>query len=147
MPARRLGELLAHPGELGALTRQAQRLAGLQQVLFEAVPPPLARAARIKSYRAGTLFLLADNAAVAAKLRQLAPRLLVHVQERKFEVTGIRVGVQVTPSPPPPRTTSRRSTPAREAVRTMEMLAASLKDSPLRSALMRFVRRHKNPGA
>lgn len=143
MPAHKIGDLLAKSSELRALSRQAQRLAELQQVLFEAAPPTLTKATRVKSYQAGTLFLLADNAAVAAKLRQLAPRLLHHVQKRGVEVTGIRVEVQVAAQ----QTTLPKSSHKRglgvEAIGDFEALAGSLKDSPLKSALVRLAQRRK----
>lgn len=144
MPARKIGNLLAQSGQLRALSRQAQRLAELQQVLFEAVPPLLTSATRVKNYRAGTLFLLADNAAVAAKLRQLAPRLLVHVRKREIEATGIQVEVQVkSPKFRTGNEVTKRALPA-DAIKDFGELAEALKDSPLKSALTRLVRRRKN---
>src|SRR6185295_7110218 len=94
MAARKIGEVLAVSGELKALSREARRLAELEQLLFAALPRALAEATRIKSLRAGTLILSADNAAVAAKLRQIAPRFLLHVQKSATEVSGIRIDVQ-----------------------------------------------------
>lgn len=143
MPAHKIADLLAQRAELRALSGQARRLAELQQVLLEAVPPLLAHATRVKNFRAGTLFVLADNAAVAAKLRQLAPRLLLYVRKRKTEVTGIQVEVQVTAprsDPEVPRTRELSLT----AVNSLNGLARSLKDSPLKAALTRMVRRRKD---
>jgi len=143
MPAHRIGNLLANSGELKALSRQARRLAELQQVLFEAVPPALSKATRVKSLRAGTLFLLADNAAVAAKLRQLAPRLLLHLQIRATEVTGIRVEVQVkAPQIGTGNEITKRALPP-DAIRNFADLAGSLPPSPLQSALARLVARRR----
>jgi len=143
MPAHKIGDLLAQTGELRALSRQARRLAELQQVLLEAVPPPLTKATRVRNFRAGTLFVLAANAAVAAKLRQLAPRLLLHVQKREIQVTGIHVEVQVAA----PQAASGDTVPARDlsltAISTIEKLAETLKESPLKTALTRLVRRRK----
>ncbi|MBI1965421.1 MAG: DUF721 domain-containing protein [Betaproteobacteria bacterium] len=143
MPARRIGNLLASPGELQALSRQAQRLAELQQVLFEAVPPALSKATRVKNHRGGTLFLLADNAAVAAKLRQLAPRLLLHLQIRAVEVTGIRVEVQVkAPLISAGNDVTKRALPT-DAVKNFGKLSDALPPSPLKSALVRLVTRRR----
>lgn len=143
MPAHKIGDLLSASRELEALSRQAQRLAELQQVLFEAVPPLLASATRVKSCRAGTLVLLADNAAVAAKLRQFAPRLLIHLRKRATEVTGIRVEVQLAAQQTGPPIRSRKRSIAVDAIDDFRALANSLKDSPLKSALNRLVQRHK----
>jgi hypothetical protein len=145
MPARKIDELLTRSGELRALSVQAQRLAKLQQVLLEALPSPLDRSARVSTLRAGRLVVLADNAAVAAKLRQLAPRLLRHVQERENQVTGIHIEVQVAV----PQRLSGTASSARDlsltALASLEGLAGTLKESPLKGALERMVQRRKRP--
>jgi hypothetical protein len=110
---------------------------------LEALPNALAEAARVKSLRAGTLILSADNAAVAAKLRQLAPRLLLHVRKREPEVSGIRIEVQ--PAPQQGRRANRmeKSLPGTAAIANFQSLAEGLRDSPLKRALGRMVQRHK----
>ena len=144
MPAHRIGNLLASSGELQALSRQARRLAELQQVLFEAVPPALSKAARVKNCRGGTLVLLADNAAVAAKLRQLVPRLLLHLQIRAVEVTVIRVEVQVkAPQIGAGNDLTKRVLPT-DAVKDFGKLSDALPPSPLKSALTRLVARRRS---
>jgi len=143
MSARKISDLLAHSGELRALSGRARRLAELQQVLLEVVPSSLVNATRVKTLRAGTLVVLAGNAAVAAKLRQLAPRLLLHVQKQEIEVTGIQVEVQVAA----PQGISARTASGRDlsltAVSALEGLAGTLRESPLKGALDRLVRRRK----
>ena len=143
MPARKIDNFLAHSGELRALSVQAQRLAKLQQVLLEALPSPLNRSARVSTLRAGRLVVLADSAAVAAKLRQLTPRLLRYVQERESQVTGIQVDVQVAV----PQRLSGEKAAERDlslaAVGSFEGLAGTLKPSPLKAALDRLVQRRK----
>lgn len=143
MPARKIHEVLARSGELRALSAQAQRLAQLQQVLLEALPSPLYRSARVSTLRAGRLVVLADNATVAAKLRQLAPRLLRHVQERENQVTGIHIEVQVAV----PQGVSRKASSERDlsltTIDSFEGLAGTLKESPLKGALDRLVQRRK----
>ena len=135
MPAHKVGDLIARTGELRALSHQARRLTEVQQVLLEAVPFPLARAIRVKNFRAGTLFVLASNSAVAAKLRQLAPTLLRHVRKRFIEVTGIQVEVQVAE-----QQKACPDKPVRDlslaAVSAIDGLAGTLKESPLKAALI-----------
>ena len=143
MPAHKVGDLIARTGELRTLSHQARRLTEVQQVLLEAVPSPLARAIRVKNFRAGTLFVLAANAAVAAKLKQLAPTLLLHVRKRVIEVTGIKVEVQVAE-----QKKACPDKPVRDlslaAVSAIDELAGTLKESPLKVALTRMVLRRKN---
>lgn len=141
MPVQKIGDVIARSGDLKALARHARRLSDLQQLLLEATPPALAAATRVTDLKAGTLVVLADSSAVAAKLRQLAPRLLKHVQKQQAEVTGIRVEVQVkthkikaeeevTKHPLPP-----------EAIKDLGGLAETLPPSPLKSALVRLLAR------
>jgi hypothetical protein len=141
VPVQKIGDVIARSGGLEALARHARRLSDLQQLLLEATPSELAAATRVTDLKAGTLVVLADNPAVAAKLRQLAPRLLKHVQKQQSEVTGIRVGVQVkthkinvehefTKAPLPP-----------EAIKDLGRLAEVLPPSPLKSALARLLAR------
>ena len=138
MTAHKIGEILATTGQLKALSRAAKRLAELEQLLLSAAPHALSEATRIKSFRAGTLVVSADNAAVASKLKLLAPQLLIQIHEREPEVTGIRVEVQPAPGAAP-RRAKRGIGP--ETVAEFQNLAAGLADSPLKSAVERLVQR------
>lgn len=146
MPTQKIGRLLAASSELQALSAKARRLIELQQVYIACAPGPLVQASRVKNYRAGTLFLLAGNTAVAAKLRQLAPSLLVNIQKQEPQITGIRVEVQVS-EPPRSRDKNRekRSLPV-EIIEDFKKLAERVRDPALKSALARLVRRHSRSG-
>ena len=144
MPAHKIGEILSASGALKALSRPARRLAELERLLSETVPRALAEATRINGIRAGTLLVAADNAAVATKLRQLAPRLLNRIAEREPEITGIRVDVQ-----PTARAVERavlKQPIAPRALEQFRQLASELPESQLKSAVGRLVRRRSRPG-
>ena len=148
MPVHRIGDVIAASDNLKALARQAQRLKELQHLLFVAIPPALAEASRVTNLRSGTLVLSADNAAVAAKLRQLTPRLLLVVRKQASEVTGIRVDVQVNPHKIKDEDeVTKRSLPP-DTIKEIEALSGALPSSPLKAALARMVarRRPKKPG-
>lgn len=88
--------------ELAAVTQHAERLIALQH-LFEAVAPPaLAQQCRVANFKQGKLVILAANALVAAKLRQVVPSLSDEFSNRGWKVTAIQVGVQDRPLAPPP---------------------------------------------
>jgi hypothetical protein len=140
---QKIGQLLA-AGQLKTLSREAQRLAELQQVLFDAAPHALTEATRVKLLRAGTLVLLADNTAIAAKLRQLIPRLLVCVRKREPEVNGIRVEVQPGPLQERSREKPRGRRLSTDAIRNFENLAKRLPSSPLQASVVRLVQHHKS---
>lgn len=145
MPTQKIGDLLTAPGELKTLSGKAQRLLRLQQVFFDATPPALAQASRVKNYREGTLFILTGSAAVAAKLRQLAPRLLVIIQKQDSQVTGIQISVQVTKSHSNARTQSKKEILSIDSIEKFKILSEEVPDSPLKSALANLVRRHSRP--
>ncbi len=132
MPARKLGFYFDATPALQSLVRQAQRLIEMQQVFTEIAPEPLAQFGRVGQFARSSLLLFADNGAVAAKLKQLTPSLLVKFHKRGYEVTAIRVEVQPPSRPAPPRKQIRLSGKATDQLRE---LAASLPASPLRAAL------------
>jgi len=145
VPVQKIGDVIASSGDLKALARQAQRLRDLQQFLLEATPSALARASRVANLKAGTLVVLADNAAVAAKLRQLAPRLLLHFKEREKEVTGIRVEVQVKPHKIKAEDDFTKRPLPPDAIKDFVALSDALPASPLKSALARLIARRRSP--
>jgi len=143
VPVQKIGDVIASSGDLKALARQARRLRDLEQFLFEATPSALARASRVANLKAGTLVILADNAAVAAKLRQLAPRLLLHFKERGVEVTVIRVEVQVKPHKIKAEDDITKRPLPPDAIKDFSALSDALPASPLKSALARLVARRR----
>ena len=96
MPARKIDFYLNSSDRLRSLTREAQHIAELQRVLVNIAPPQLTQACCVKQLRDGTLTLLAENAAIAAKLKQLAARLLASYQKQRWQITSIRIEVQVS---------------------------------------------------
>jgi hypothetical protein len=141
VPAQRIGALLGAP-ELRTLSRKAQRLAELQNIFLDCAPAPLGRASRVRDYQAGTLYLSADNAAVATKLRQLAPSLLLAIRKREPEITGIKIAVQVREVTPGATTKTQPGRIALENVEVFRALAEKLPESHLKSAVAKLVRRH-----
>lgn len=146
MPTQKIGTLLAASSELQALSAKARRLEELQQLYIACTPGQLAQASRVKNCRAGTLYLLAGNTAVAAKLRQIAPSLLVKIQKQEPQITGIRVEVQV--AEPPRSPDENRGNPGLpiDIVDDFRKLAERVRDPALKSALSRLVRRHSRSG-
>ena len=139
MPARKLAEILGATPELNGLAALSQRVAHLQQIFSEAVPTELSKFSRVSSVRAGTVIVVADNGAIAAKLRQVAPRVLDRLRQRGFELRSIRVEVQVAralrqaPGNPPKRL-------SRKALSAIDEALAATQESPLRTALERLAR-------
>ena len=145
MPVQKIGDVIDSSGSLEALARRSRRLSDLQQLLLETTPSALAAATRVTDLKAGILVVLADNPAVAAKLRQLAPRLLKHVQKQHGEITGIRVAVQVKTHKIKAEDEVTKGGLPPEAIQDLGGLAETLPPSPLKTALARLVARRSVP--
>jgi hypothetical protein len=143
MPLHPLSTLLGANTELKALSARVRRLGELQKLYFRSAPRELASASRVKSQRAGTLVISADNAAVASKLKQLAPTLLAAIRESEREVTKIRIEVQVSGRATGARRGARKRRLTPEAIEQFEALADRVADEGLKSALSRLVRHHR----
>ena len=140
MSNTRVGVLLDSLPELQSLNRELRQLAALQTALAELLPGNLATSSGVALAKAGELTLFADNGAVAAKLRHMAPRILESLRQRGFEITGIHLQVQVRIRDNPlPQKQISLSPEARSAI---DLLSERLEASPLKSALKRFGRRN-----
>ncbi len=139
---RRLQDYLEAGDALGRLHHRASRLAELEKAYAEAAPEQLSAASGVSRLESDTLILWAENGAVAAKLRQLAPTLMSRLRTRATEFTAIRVTVQV-----PAEGATRPSIPARvlgeQGAAALDNLAESLSPSPLKSALTQLATRNR----
>jgi hypothetical protein len=141
--SQRLSSFFTGNATLRDLARTSQQLAALDRLFREAIPPSLASASRVIGVERHVLKVGAENSAVAAKLRQLAPQILLRLQEDNAKVTGILVKVQVgRPQAKPTRAARVLSQTGRQQI---EELASNLADSPLKSALLRLIRRQTPP--
>ena len=139
MPAHKIDFYFNSSNSLRQLADEARRIAELQQVFLKTAPQTLTQACCVKQLRAGTLFLLAENAAIAAKVKQLFPRFLTIFQKLGWQVTSIRVEVQVKETAPPPVAGRARKSLSIETIDNLERLAAGLEDSPLKQELAKLV--------
>ena len=128
--------LLSGNPELRQLLVKAQTLSALQRHFISIVPPHLAQPSQVLGLQSGVLSVAVGNAAIAAKLRQLAPELVVKLQNRGCEVNGIRVKVQVSFPRNRPAATPRKL--GKKAMDALDELSRTLEDSPLRLALKKL---------
>ena len=119
--------------ELCAIFSTVQTLTELQRHFSQVVPPHFAQSSQILSLRHGTLSIAMSNGALAAKLRQLAPEIVIGLQNRGCEVSGIRVKVQVSYAPLRPKPTPRLLSST--AQHELTELSNHLGDTPLGHAL------------
>jgi len=138
MEVHAIGSLIASLDDLKAIHVRATRHAQLQQVYRAAVPKELAKRSRVIDERSGTLVLAADTSGVAAKLRQLVPRIVLDIVKCCPEVTAIRVEVQVADGPSP-QVLRTRPNIAAQGLQSFTELRDALPPSALREALSRLV--------
>jgi hypothetical protein len=149
MPLRDIRHLIGASSELEAVRKNAQRQAALQRAYQDYCDSTatglayLTKASRVGYIKAGTLYLLADQAAVAAKLRQLLPRLLPVLSKLDAEVTGIKVVLQAN-FPPQQHTNQMKKNPLPvDSIQQFENLSQSVHDPALKSALARLARNQR----
>lgn len=136
---RRLNALFRDNAELHALADEVGKLVDLQKLWSGIVPAalqPFTRAGGVKHRR---ITVFADNGAVAAKLKLLAPNLLKNLQNKGVEVTSIRVEVQVKSQRRAPTHAPRIL--SNQAAASLTQLAEKLPDSPLKQSLQRLAKR------
>ncbi len=141
---RRAAGLLGGGG-LERLVRRARRLEALQREAAAHLGLPLAAHVRVADVREGTLVLLADGPAWAARARFHARSLAAHLG-RRFGLRLTRTRVRVVP--PPPEAPRRGRPPLPPAAREALLGAArGVSDPDLRAALRRLARRGSKNGA
>lgn len=118
-----------------ALAR-TRTLSALQTILRESVPAQLGTECRVRRLSDGTLYLGASNGGVAAKVKQMLPRLVQRFSQHGFELKAIRVSVDRKPR----RRIERQSRQLdADALRHLAKLAAALGDSPLKRAVQKLI--------
>lgn len=145
MTAERIGRLFDNLPQLRDLNREIRKQLALQTVLVEILPAELRQSVTAVASDTGELVLLADNGTVAAKLRQLAPRILNHFRQRGTEANGIRVQTQVSIRHKP--LPQKQISLGKNARQALLQLSSSLKDSPLKAAIENLGQRADNGSA
>ena len=141
MPAHNIRSLLGDSAQFETLLDNMRRLQALQQAYVGSIPVELATASRVGYIRANTLYVIADNSAVAAKLRQLAPRAVPVVQKLRPEITGIQILTQAKKDSGIPPAHAKKEPLSIDNIELFEILAKSVTDPQLKSALTRFAQR------
>jgi hypothetical protein len=148
MPARKVSEILGADNALGNLAAASRRLEQLQRIYLETVPAAFSRASRVGSARGGVATIIASNGAVAAKLRQMTPRILDGFKRHGLEFNSMRIEVQADAAAERPGVAGAMRPGAAGAMRLSPAASSAVEDalrtvppSPLRDALKRLARR------
>src|SRR4030066_823317 len=144
MTARKLDTFFSEPtSPLNRLAHAAQRLNAISRIWETVAPIGLARSWRVGRLDDGVLTLLADNGAIASKIKQQLPSLLEKLQTRGSEITGIRVDVQVK-IPSPEKVIAPKPGISPQSLASLEKLDADLTDSPLKEALTNLIKHQRD---
>jgi Dna[CI] antecedent, DciA len=136
-----LGSLRLTP-EHQRLFSYTDKLTAMQQVFMKIAPPQLAQRSALGAFVEGDLTIYARNGAIAAKLRQMLPSLLLKFRARGYEVTAIRIAVQANyHSTIEPDVTVKTRQMGRAGVESLGKLVVALPPSPLRTAVARLLKR------
>jgi hypothetical protein len=140
-----LGALSTMP-DYQRLFSYMDKLTAMQQVFMEIAPPQLAQCCTLGGFFDGNLTLYAHNGAIAAKLRQILPSLLLKFQARGYEVTAIRIAVQanyhaIGGNDFFANLSANRPRIGRAGIESLNGLAAELPPSPLKSAIESWLKK------
>jgi len=141
MMAKSLQEHLVSTDGLARLAAHAQRLLEFQRTLETILPEALCPHARVANFRLGKIFIHTSNSAVAAKIRQLGPRIASALSSSSVKVTEVGVSVQTSPSTRPKAAYQRPALPGDQQKRGLDLLAQNLPpESALKCALDRLIK-------
>lgn len=117
------------------------------QLMFkQLVPKQLAPYCSIGQITAGKLTILVDNSAIASKLKQILPSLLVKLQQCGWEVTSFQILVQANPIAINPKNSvsnEKNIKLSEVGKRHLNQLADSLPNGELSNTIRSFVKKHQ----
>lgn len=132
---RQFNSLLKQP-EFIALNAHSKETQATQNIWEAIAPDNLAKLSHASSIKNKQFTILADNNAVAAKIKLFIPSLLIKLEKQGCEVTSIRVKVQVKSTPQTkPRVIKKLSI---KAATDLHQLAEKLSGTALGDALARL---------
>jgi hypothetical protein len=148
MASESISKLLGTTPEIQPIAARLKDIQRLQERYRAIVPGPLAAASRVCAIEGTIVVICTANAAIAAALRQIAPRLLEALRQAPDsakhstdqDITSIRVEVQVNASQRPRVPRGRGEVPREKLAEVSEKLA----ESPLKEALERMSQARKS---
>jgi hypothetical protein len=137
--------------KMAALFPSVARMAELQKDCA-ALLPAVFNSCTVVQFESGCLVFSVPNAAISAKLKQKLPNLQETLQKRGWQVSSIRLKVQVEPSyAKPQHPVSRDKHIPQKALSALSVLESQLdtssRNAGLKTALRALIERHhKNAG-
>ena len=146
MPVQPLRRFIGDSTVFKTLRERTQGLQALQQVYADCIPAEFAtltKASRIGYIKAGTVYVLADDAATAAKLRHLLPPLVPFFSKVDAKVTGIRVLSQAKMPYGVGLGKPVKKSLTIDSIELFENLAKTVRDPALKSAIANLTKNRR----
>ncbi|HSH54289.1 MAG TPA: DciA family protein [Methylotenera sp.] len=135
---QRFNTLLNQP-ELTMLKARTQETQTAQKIWEAIAPDNLAQFSHASSIKNQQFTVIANNNAVAAKIKLFIPSLLIKLEKQGCEVTAIRVKVQVKSTPPTKTKTIKKL--STHAASNLNQLAEKMSGTALGDALARLAKK------
>ncbi len=135
---------LGHDAQTASVLATAQLHLKLRAVVEQALPAAMRGAFDILKIEQSTLTLMVSSAAFAAKFRQLAPRVIAHIQASGWNLLEIKLrvqgglGIPVAVQPP-----KKARALDQQDLKTFEALTKQLRPGPLADAVARLLAHHQ----
>ncbi len=142
--------LLGKTPEYENLFSLAHQLYADQLIFSKIVPVHLAQHCILSRTSNGRLTIMAENGAIASKLKQISPSVLLKLQELGWEVTSIQILVQAHNFEKKTKThinkgyTKEKLKLSQTGKDCLSQLATTLPDSELKNTIKSFLKKHKN---
>ncbi len=123
------------------------QLSEMQRAFMEIIPPQLAKPCSLDKFLDGKLTILVGNGAVAAKLKQILPSLLLKFKKMGYvEVTAIQITVQANYYTYSANDLSHKKPKISQAgMESLSKLATNLPTSPLKNAVKSMLKKRAKP--
>ncbi|MEI7569326.1 MAG: DciA family protein [Alcaligenaceae bacterium] len=135
---------LGHDTQAASVLATAQLHIKLRSALVEALPITMRKGFEVLKIEHNTLTLMVSSAAFAAKFRQLAPRVITHIQAAGWNLSDIKLRVQGglgIPVATPPKKEARALD--QQDLKSFEDLTHQLRPGPLADAVARLLAHHQ----
>ena len=139
MRSIKLGRILAAEASLQPVLAKAQELRALAGLLDGFLPAELSRQVRVVNYRDAEVVLSASSAAMAAKLRLLAPSLIIFFSKQRLQVNSVRIRVQPNASQTTVAAPQKSAYFSTSTLDSLRKLYKEMRPCPARDALGRLL--------
>lgn len=139
--AQSAADVLGRTSAFAALRAGVAQMRALLDDLNGLLPDYLVQRVEPGFIKEGELPLFTAHNALAARLRQIEPRLLAELQARGWPVNSIRV--RIRPPAVAPETPAKQARMSAAGTLALRELTETLEPSPLRQALAQMLARHQ----